>query len=180
MADDPKPLNELDKEIMFGEFIRGSDLKAIASKHGINYRRLLRISNKEDWKDKKALVQSQTTDLAKVDTDTLQNEAITRTLRVLHKIAADTETMLLAGSDVDQLTVKMNIKTMVDAIDKLVRLKMHVESGGVEKKEVNVKKQTIDWNQMIEQATEARKKFGEDFNEKEFLAKVIDIEVGSD
>lgn len=172
-TEEPREITELDKEVMLNDYISGLTVKEVAAKHKINYRRLLRIATDSKWTDRKAMVEAGVKDVANIPNDVLQDQAITKILRVLHKIAEDTEKSLFNGDDA---LARMNIKSMVDSIDKIVRLKMHVANGGVETKNVNVRKQTVDWNKLIEQSVEAKKKFGEDFDEKEFLKDVIDAE----
>jgi hypothetical protein len=171
MSNIRKSVTDMDKEVMYHDFCTGMSLVDISKKHDVSYRSIIRYAQEGDWKSRRELQLAGVDEVDLKPSDLLQSEAIDKALRVLHKIATDTEIGLFGGNPE---LLRTNVKTMVDAIDKLVRLKMHVESGGVDKREVHVKKESMDWNKIIEMSVKAKKEKGDNFDEEEFLRNVMD------
>lgn len=171
----PEETKESFKQDMYEQFCKGLTLKEIAETYQISYRTIVRYSKDGNWSEEKAKLKEELKDLETVDDQAdLPSKAIDSTLRALNKMAADLNRDIQTGKE-----PTVNYKNLVDALDKAVKLRMHVDTGGVTKTEhtVNKKVQTLDWNKLIESAVKAKKEHGEGFNEKEFLKNVIDAEV---
>lgn len=171
----PEDSKEIARSDMFEQFCKGMTLKEIAEVYQISYRTIVRYSTDGNWSEEKAKLKEELKGLEVVDDQAdLPSKAIDSTLRALNKMAADLNRDIQSGRE-----PTVNYKNLVDALDKAVKLRMHVDTGGVTKTEhtVNKKTQTVDWNRLIETMVKAKKEHGESFNEKAFIKDVIDAEV---
>lgn len=158
---------------MLDDFVDGLSLKDVSKKYNVNYRTVLRYSKKGNWVSKKAAYNEEVDALEEVpDRIRWQRETIDNTIRSLAEISTMTRDSVLLGRTSE---IPMNIKTLTDSLDKLIRLQMFIDAGGVAKSEVSVKKQSIDWNQIIEQSLKAKKQQGSNFDEEAFLRQAIDL-----
>ena len=178
----PKPdrgriseMTEIERELMYQEYLSGKSARSIAIKNNVSIISMHNYVNRNHWKERRALLQEEMAVTETIPKEELRRKTAKEAGLFLGKYISEARIMLESGNIHD---INMSrIKQAVDSFDKIVRLEEFIENGGKDVKEVNVKKQTLDWNQAIEQSIRAKKEHGEDFNEKEFLSKVIDAEV---
>lgn len=175
LSESALPLDSGDtKEKMFADWLAGMTLKEIADQNAISYQTILRYKKKGDWENRKSLALVEMKELQEgLPKAILQEETINDTLRVLHRLVQEIkEGMFLNRWE----KMPINVKSLVDSINTLFRLQTFLDSGGVDRKEVNVKKQSIDWNRLIESSVKLKQGLGDQFDEKQFIKQVLDGE----
>lgn len=170
-----KILSNYDKELLYQQFKRGDKtLKDIAKDAGISYQTVLKYKDKGNWEDRKLKEANDMLELqAKSNSDVqlVGKDAVASLVKSLFKMAQDLEETVFYDSNTN---IPIPMKTIVECLDKLLRLQHFLKTDGKSISEKNVKVQTINWNQLIQQSIEA-KKTNPNFNEEDFAKQVIDV-----
>ena len=168
-------------------YAQGYNKTQISKQIGVARKTIINWSQKHEW-DKRLAKQKEAETpldpenlkplrLDDADKQFLQEQTISKGMRTLYTLMNRVESAVLSNQEDD---LKVNIKTLVDALDKFYRLQVFLRDGGVDKKEVHVKKESIDWTTIIQESIAAKKEHGESFDEKEFLKKAMSRSLGKD
>jgi DNA-binding XRE family transcriptional regulator len=178
--------DNIKKKEAFHLYSTGMSKNKIAQTLGIARNTVLAWSKKGDW-DEKLKAEKGTVvntegklvpiDIEEADLKYLQTQTINKGMRTIYTLMSKIEEAVLSGQESD---LRINIKTLVDALDKFYRLQIFLKDGGVSKKEVHVKQENVDWTSIIKESIKAKQDHGDDFDEKEFVRKAVEQSFGKE
>ncbi len=164
-----KATSDFDKDVMFRLYRSGTTLKDIALQFDLSEKTIQRYKATGGWEERKleeALVMKAGPSEASV-------EAYSKLVRVCWKLANDLEKATLDGDDARTTTA--NLKTIVDCVDKLTRLHLFAEAGGIDQKNVTTTVVKVDYAEMAKLYSKLKAE-GIEYNAKEHLKDVIDAQ----
>jgi hypothetical protein len=164
-----KSLTSIELESMYQAYKKGHMLKDIATQNGVTPRHVSRILDRENWKERKSkelLEDKRANNL--VGKEELSVEIFNKNLQIAHEMLREAHAIAKTEG-----YNKVPVKTLTDVVDKLIRLQIFMQSGGIDKKQVEVKSHKIDWNALIKTSIKAKKENSE-FNEQEFVKNAIE------
>lgn len=160
------------KERAYKLWKKGYSMADIASKINKSERTLYRWKDEREWDERldkeKALVKQQET-MTEVE---LARENLTNLNRLLHRAIGILEDSM--GSAEDLVMLRGAVRDYGNLMDKVIRAMAFVDNGGADMTRVKKTEEKLDWNQLIHQSLEAKKEYGDQFDEKEFAKKAID------
>lgn len=165
-----KVVSDYDKEVMYKAFKRGISLTDIAEEFGVSYRSLTRYKSLGNWDERKMK------ELAIVDAApiAIAEEAYTKLLKSCWKLADIVERQLVFDESAEgDAGARVNLKMITDCIDKLTRLHLFAQAGGVNQVHVKSETHKIDYAEMAKIYMKAKKE-GVDYDAKAHLQDVID------
>jgi hypothetical protein len=158
-----------DKEMMYTMYKSGTTLKAIAEQFGLAYITLKKYKKDGKWDERKELDVAKETNLTTSGPGALGKEAYTKILRSCFVLAERTEQRIVkGGEDINPGLLKV----LTECIDKLQRLHLFSESGGVTKSETKNLNVKVNYKEMAKLYKEAKEK-GEQYDSGKHLKDVI-------
>ena len=155
-------------EAMFQAYKKGYSLKEIADQNQVSTRTMTRLRKDGEWdkrKDTEALTAKRSANL--IGKQELSLNLFNETLELAYELLKGVKEEAIENG-----FARVPLKQITDVVDKLVRLQMFMDSGGVSKKQVEVREHKIDWNDMIKATLEA-KKDDPNFDDREFVRKAV-------
>lgn len=151
---------------------RGYVIADIAEKLGYSERTIYRWKDGDEWEDRREKETAIARKQEQLTEAELAVENIHTLNRLLHKAISLLEDAM--GSTKDLLTYRGAIRDYGNLLDKTVRALAFVDNGGADQTKVHSTNEKLDWNELIKQSLEAKKLYGEDFDDREFAKKVIE------
>lgn len=151
-------------------FLAGSKLADVARLHRINYRKLRQWKDSENWDELRSLAQQDHEIILNSDQSELLQKSGDEISKALFLMSRQGVRELQANEDPRQFP----IKAITDAIDKLRRLQMFVDAGGVTKNaNLNIDVSTEMLKEAIMEACiEVERKYPE-ANSKEMIKNIF-------
>lgn len=164
-----KVVTDTEKEAMYQAFKRNTSLKVIGQEYGVPYRTLMRYKKDGGWVARKAA------DLAVMEKPepVLNVQAYTNIMRVITTLSDKLVKAVVVGDTSEALTVRADLKSLVDCVDKLKRLHIFSEAGGVDRKEIKQTTVKVDYNAIAQMLIDYERK-GIKIDDKALVKQVID------
>ena len=167
-----------EKELIKKLLKRNEPQTAIARALNVSPRTISRKITKYAIKQELAEENKQAKALIGAGQDDVIEETFERALAVAYTLVTDIQKKQIEeanGVDVTPVTAR-TVKEMTDIVERLVKLKLLKDNGGATKVKVEKTVNKIDWNELINQSMELKKKHGEDFDDNKFVKDVINAE----
>lgn len=167
-----KVISEGDKEAMYKAYRKGMAMTEIAEEFGLTYRSVIKYKQKGLWDARK----EQDLAILKATPEQLSVEAYTKVLRTVLKLADIIERQVVLDESAEGGPVKVDLKTIVECIDKLTRLHLFAKAGGVDQKKKIIEKRIhkIDYAAMAKIYMQAKQQDNLEYDAKAHLRDVID------
>ena len=181
MEDDEDKRYDINPELAYKlNRIKKISYSDIEKTHKISARTLVRWAKEHEWDErweKELAIAEYHSITAKTS---IMNDSLDTSIVIMDKLVRSLHRMEEEFSDNPLGVVSLNktIKDYVSSLDKLIRLKMFVQNGGMDKTQVNknihIKQEKLDWNMLISQCVNLKKEHGNNFDDMKFVKSAVD------
>lgn len=157
------------KALIRSRYMQGKTVQQVAEEFDRSDRVIRGYVQKGDWRElrDKAWEDNRSLNLS---SSTLGLENFESAMRVINRLSIKIEKAI---DENKWEKIPVTLKSWVEAVDKLNRLKLHMDSGGVTHKEISIKKQVIEWAPILELCSLMLDKHGTDFDQLKFTEAIV-------